>query len=61
MEEFFTNMAIASFGLVILMGLLVGLLNWLEEQYLEWQTMGWGEVGIFVVILGLAAIIASTM
>jgi len=61
MEEFFVNMAIASFGLVILMGLLVGLLNWLEEQFLLAQTMGWSDVIMLVILFGVAALIASTM
>jgi len=61
MEEFFVNMAIASFGLVILMGLLVCLLNWLEEQFLLAQTMGWSDVIMLVILFGVAALIASTM
>ena len=61
MEEFFTNMAIASFGLLILAGLILTMLNWLEEQFLVAQTMGWGDLIMIAIFFGVAALIASTM
>ena len=61
MEEFITNMALASFGLIILAGVVLTLLNWLEEQYLAWLTMDMGDwIGI-AIFFGVAALIASTM
>ena len=61
MEEFITNMALASFGLIILAGVVLTLLNWLEEQYLAWLTMDMGDwIGI-AIFFGIAALIASTM
>ena len=55
------NMALASFGLIILAGLVLTLLNWLEEQYLAWLTMDLGDwIGI-AIFFGIAALVASTM
>jgi len=61
MEEFLTNMAIASFGLLIAGGLFLAFLNWLEEQWLIAQNMGWGEVIIIAIFFGIAALIALGM
>ena len=61
MEEFITNMALASFGLIILAGIVLSLLNWLEEQYLTWLTMDLGDWIMLAIFFGIAAIIASTM
>ena len=61
MEEFFVNMMVASFGLLIAGALFLAFLNWLEERYLEWQTMGWGEVIIIAIFFGIAALIALGM
>jgi hypothetical protein len=61
MEEFITNMALASFGLIILAGVVLTLLNWLEEQYLTWLTMDLGDWIMLAIFFGIAAIIASTM
>ena len=61
MEDFITNMAIASFGLIILAGLVLTLLNWLEEQYLTWLTMDLGDWVMLAIFFGIAAIIASIM
>ena len=55
------NMALASFGLIILAGLVLTLLNWLEEQYLTWLTMDLSDwIGI-AIFFGIAALVASTM
>jgi uncharacterized membrane protein len=61
MEEFLTNMAIASFGLLIAGGLFLAFLNWLEEQWLIAQNMGWGEVIIIAIFFGVAALVALGM
>ena len=61
MEEFITNMALASFGLIILAGIVLSLLNWLEEQYLTWLTMDLGDWIMLAIFFGIAALIASTM
>ena len=61
MEEFLINMAIASFGLLIAGGLFLAFLNWLEERFLEWQTMGWGEVIMIAIFFGVAALVALGM
>ena len=61
MEEFITNMALASFGLIILAGVVLTLLNWLEEQYFTWLTMGLGDWIMLAIFFGIAALIASTM
>ena len=55
------NMALASFGLIILAGVVLSLLNWLEEQYLTWLTMDLGDWIMLAIFFGIAAIIASTM
>jgi uncharacterized membrane protein len=61
MEDFLTNMAIASFGLLIAGGLFLAFLNWLEEQWLIAQNMGWGEVIIIAIFFGVAALVALGM
>ena len=61
MEDFITNMVFASFGLIILAGVVLSLLNWLEEQYLTWLTMDLGDWIMLAIFFGIAAIIASTM
>ena len=61
MEDFMLNMALASFGLIILAGVVLSLLNWLEEQYLTWLTMDLGDWIMLAIFFGIAAIIASTM
>ena len=61
MEDFMLNMALASFGLIILAGVVLTLLNWLEEQYLTWLTMDLGDWVMLAIFFGIAAIIASTM
>ena len=61
MEDFITNMVFASFGLIILAGVVLTLLNWLEEQYLTWLTMDLGDWVMLAIFFGIAAIIASTM
>ena len=55
------NMALASFGLIILAGVVLSLLNWLEEQYFTWLTMGLGDWIMLAIFFGIAALIASTM
>ena len=55
------NMALASFGLIILAGLVLTFLNWLEEQYLTWLTMDLGDWIMLAIFFGIAALIASTM
>ena len=55
------NMALASFGLIILAGVVLSLLNWLEEQYLTWLTMDLGDWIMLAIFFGIAALIASTM
>ena len=61
MEDFMLNMALPSFGLIILAGLVLTLLNWLEEQYLTWLTMDLSDwIGI-AIFFGIAALVASTM
>ena len=55
------NMALASFGLIILAGIVLSLLNWLEEQYLTWLTMDLGDWIMLAIFFGIAALIASTM
>ena len=55
------NMALASFGLIILAGVVLTLLNWLEEQYLTWLTMDLGDWVMLAIFFGIAALIASTM
>lgn len=61
MEDFLTNMAIASFGLLIAGGLFLAFLNWLEEQWLIAQNMGWGEVIMIAIFFGIAALVALGM
>ena len=61
MEDFMLNMALASFGLIILAGLVLTLLNWLEEQYFTWLTMGLSDWIMLAIFFGIAALIASTM
>ena len=61
MEDFMLNMALASFGLIILAGVVLSILNWLEEQYFTWLTMGLGDWIMLAIFFGIAAIIASTM
>ena len=61
MEDFMLNMALASFGLIILAGIVLSLLNWLEEQYLTWLTMDLGDWIMLAIFFGIAALIASTM
>ena len=61
MEDFMLNMALASFGLIILAGVVLSLLNWLEEQYLTWLTMDLGDWIMLAIFFGIAALIASTM
>ena len=61
MEDFMLNMALASFGLIILAGVVLSLLNWLEEQYFTWLTMGLGDWIMLAIFFGIAALIASTM
>ena len=61
MNDFITNMAVASFGLLIAGGLFLAFLNWLEEQWLIAQDMGWGEVIMIAIFFGVAALVASTM
>ena len=61
MEDFMLNMALASFGLIILAGVVLSILNWLEEQYLTWLTMDLGDWIMLAIFFGIAAIIASTM
>ena len=55
------NMALASFGLIILAGVVLSILNWLEEQYFTWLTMGLGDWIMLAIFFGIAALIASTM
>ena len=55
------NMALASFGLIILAGVVLSILNWLEEQYLTWLTMDLGDWIMLAIFFGIAALIASTM
>ena len=61
MEDFITNMVFASFGLIILAGVVLSILNWLEEQYFTWLTMGLGDWIMLAIFFGIAALIASTM
>ena len=61
MEDFMLNMALASFGLIILAGIVLSLLNWLEEQYLTWLTMDLGDWIMLAIFFGIAALVASTM
>ena len=61
MEDFMLNMALASFGLIILAGVVLSILNWLEEQYFTWLTMGLGDWIMLAIFFGIAALIASTM
>ena len=61
MEDFMLNMALASFGLIILAGIILSLLNWLEEQYLTWLTMDLGDWIMLAIFFGIAALVASTM
>jgi hypothetical protein len=61
MEEFLTNMATASIGLLIAGAAFLVFLNWLEEQWLAAQNMGWGEVIMIAIFFGIAALVASTM
>ena len=61
MEDFMLNMALASFGLIILAGIVLSLLNWLEEQYLTWLTMDLGDWIMLAIFFGIAALIARTM
>ena len=61
MNDFITNMAVASFGLLIAGGLFLAFLNWLEEQWLIAQNMGWGEVIMIAIFFGVAALIALGM
>jgi hypothetical protein len=61
MEDFLTNMAVASFGLLIAGAAFLVFLNWLEEQWLVAQNMGWGEVIMIAIFFGVAALVASTM
>ena len=61
MEDFMLNMVLASFGLIILAGVVLSILNWLEEQYLTWLTMDLGDWIMLAIFFGIAAIIASTM
>ena len=55
------NMALASFGLIILAGVVLSILNWLEEQYFTWLTMGLSDWIMLAIFFGIAALIASTM
>ena len=61
MNDFISNMAVASFGLLIAGGLFLAFLNWLEEQWLIAQNMGWGEVIMIAIFFGVAALIALGM
>jgi len=61
MEDFMLNMALASFGLIILAGVVLSILNWLEEQYFTWLTMGLGDWIMLAIFFGIAALVASTM
>ncbi len=61
MEEFLLNMAVASFGLLIAGAVFLVFLNWLEEQWLIAQNMGWGEVIMIAIFFGIAALIALGM
>ena len=61
MEDFMLNMALASFGLIILAGVVLSILNWLEEQYFTWLTMGLSDWIMLAIFFGIAALIASTM
>ena len=61
MEEFLTNMAIASFGLLIAGAILLSILDWLSDQFMAMGRMDMGDwigLGIF---FGVAALVASTM
>jgi len=61
MNDFISNMAVASFGLLIAGGLFLAFLNWLEEQWLLARTMGWGEVIMIAIFFGVAALVALGM
>ena len=56
MEDFMLNMALASFGLIILAGVVLSILNWLEEQYFTWLTMGLGDWIMLAIFFGIAAL-----
>ena len=61
MEEFITNMALASFGLIILAGIVLSLLNWLEEEFRNIAKMDLSDWIMLAIFFGIAALIASTM
>ena len=61
MEEFFVNMAIASFGLLIAGALFLSFLVWLSDQFIALSRMGMGDWIGLAIFFGVAALVASTM
>ena len=61
MEEFLTNMAIASFGLLIAGAIFLSILDWLEDQFLLMGRMDKGDWIVLAIFFGIAGLVASTM
>ena len=61
MEEFMLNTAIASFGLIVLAGIVLSIFNWLEEELMRVSMMDLGDWIMIAIFFGVAALVASTM
>ena len=61
MEEFMLNTAIASFGLIVLAGIVLSIFNWLEEELLRVSMMDLSDWIGLAIFFGIAALVASTM
>ena len=61
MEEFFVNIAIASFGLLFAGALFLSFLVWLSDQFIAMSRMDMGDWIGLAIFFGVAALVASTM